>query len=63
MEPPSSSAPAGDAPPPVNYEEPAWAGKPSQGYFLEVLKNGTLIETIALEDRPFYVIGTANDCV
>eukprot|EP01080_Neovahlkampfia_damariscottae_P003269 gene3269-5712_t len=40
------------------YETPAWSSKPTIKYYLEVLKNGTIIDTIKFpENEQFVVIG------
>ncbi|KAJ8952713.1 hypothetical protein NQ318_021031 [Aromia moschata] len=47
------------------YKEPIWSGLPQKAgidYVFEVLKNGTIIETINLMSRPFWVFGRLADC-
>ncbi|XP_069997060.1 kanadaptin isoform X3 [Penaeus vannamei] len=46
---------------PVPYKEPKWSGVPNDNYSFEVLKNGTIVETIAL-NKPFFVIGRLAQC-
>lgn len=48
--------------PPFPYVEPPWSGKPEDNYKLEVLKSGTIIETISLCEQSFYVIGRLPSC-
>ncbi|XP_071483000.1 kanadaptin-like [Diadema antillarum] len=48
--------------PPLSYKEPSWSGLPSQEYHLEVLKNGTIVSRIALNDKPFHVFGRLAAC-
>lgn len=45
------------APPPLEYQPPPWSGEPKHGYSLDVIKSGTLVESIELGEKPFYVIG------
>lgn len=47
---------------PVPYLEPKWGGKPIEGYKLEVLKSGMILEKIDLTERSFYVIGRLPSC-
>ncbi|GJQ69064.1 hypothetical protein Trydic_g6228 [Trypoxylus dichotomus] len=50
---------------PLPYKEPAWSGLPvSEGkhYKLEVLKLGSIIETIDLMGKPYWVFGRLNNC-
>ncbi|XP_042880061.1 kanadaptin-like isoform X2 [Penaeus japonicus] len=46
---------------PVPYKEPKWSGVPSHDYSFEILKNGTIVETVAL-NKPFFVIGRLAQC-
>ncbi|XP_041469517.1 kanadaptin-like [Lytechinus variegatus] len=48
--------------PPLPYKEPSWSGIPSQEYHLEVLKNGTILSKITLNDKPFHVFGRLASC-
>ncbi len=60
---PAAAAPAVDgAPPPraavkSSYEPPAWAALPSAAYFLEMIKDGVVVEKIEISSRPHFVIG------
>ncbi|CAG9859222.1 unnamed protein product [Phyllotreta striolata] len=50
---------------PLPYKEPPWSGLPKSNgkdYIFEVLKNGTIIETINLMDKPFWVFGRLTSC-
>ena len=42
---------------PLPYQEPSWGGLPDKEYCLEVLKNGTIVETIKLVKKSFFVVG------
>ncbi|KAJ8982848.1 hypothetical protein NQ317_016010 [Molorchus minor] len=47
------------------YKEPLWSGLPKttgNDYLFEVLKNGSIIETINLMERSFWVFGRLVDC-
>ncbi|CAH1173882.1 unnamed protein product [Phaedon cochleariae] len=47
------------------YKEPLWSGLPSSlgnEYVFEVLKNGSIIETINLMSRAFWVFGRITSC-
>eukprot|EP01119_Soliformovum_irregulare_P001080 TRINITY_DN10809_c0_g1_i2.p1 TRINITY_DN10809_c0_g1~~TRINITY_DN10809_c0_g1_i2.p1 ORF type:complete len:502 (-),score=124.38 TRINITY_DN10809_c0_g1_i2:24-1529(-) len=39
------------------YNPPVWSAKPPYEYKLDVLKNGTIIETIQIHDKGYYLIG------
>lgn len=45
------------------YEPPPWGlqGKPSISFHLEVIKDGEHIETIALDSRPYFVVGRQRE--
>ncbi|XP_076253695.1 kanadaptin isoform X2 [Rhynchophorus ferrugineus] len=50
---------------PLPYKEPTWSGLPETSgrpYIFEVLKNGTIIETIDLMKKPYWVFGRLNNC-
>lgn len=47
---------------PIPYKEPKWSGLPSSPYSFEVLKSGTIVETITLNDKPFHVFGKLSNC-
>ena len=56
----SASAPA----PPAAYEKPEWSGAPNKEDFpfaLEVLKTGTIIDTVDLSGRELFMIGRLPD--
>ncbi|CAG5127386.1 unnamed protein product [Candidula unifasciata] len=46
----------------VSYEEPEWSGKPEGEYSFDVLKNGSIIDTVSLKTRSFYVFGRLPSC-
>ncbi|KAM8834410.1 kanadaptin [Synchiropus picturatus] len=59
---PSKAPPAGKFPP-LPYSEPAWGGAaPDLSYSLEILKNGTIINTIPLDVKSFFVVGRLPVC-
>eukprot|EP00088_Acartia_fossae_P013771 TRINITY_DN17284_c0_g1_i6.p1 TRINITY_DN17284_c0_g1~~TRINITY_DN17284_c0_g1_i6.p1 ORF type:complete len:800 (-),score=259.20 TRINITY_DN17284_c0_g1_i6:145-2544(-) len=47
---------------PLAYQEPTWGGLSTSKYSVEVLKNGTIIDTIELKDKSFFVIGRLATC-
>lgn len=47
---------------PVPYQEPSWGGMPALPYAVEVIKNGSLVETLPLRDKSFFVIGRLANC-
>ena len=47
----------------LDYTPPGWKGKPPKGAKLEVLKGGSIIETIPLEDKDFFVFGRQEGAV
>lgn len=47
---------------PLPYKEPTWSGIPVAKYCFEVLKEGRIIETTGLSNKPFYVIGRLSTC-
>jgi hypothetical protein len=51
-----------NAPPPLNYTSPEWAGVPPPFHWaLEVLKNGVILETIPFIESKL-VVGRLPDC-
>uniref|UniRef100_A0A8C9VKB1 Solute carrier family 4 member 1 adaptor protein n=1 Tax=Scleropages formosus TaxID=113540 RepID=A0A8C9VKB1_SCLFO len=48
--------------PPLPYAEPPWGGAPPSPYSFEVLKNGTIVDTVPLEGRSFTVVGRLPAC-
>eukprot|EP00118_Oscarella_pearsei_P003968 m.16470 g.16470 ORF g.16470 m.16470 type:complete len:170 (+) comp26959_c0_seq1:44-553(+) len=47
---------------PLRYTEPKWSRLPDEGFSLEVIKSGTLLETITLTSKSFFVFGRLPDC-
>lgn len=49
--------------PPLPYTEPSWGGPPPDTpYSLEILKNGTVVDTVPLTDRSYIVVGRLPVC-
>lgn len=48
--------------PELPYKVPPWSGIPEDPYSLEVLKNGCIISTVNLTDKPFHVFGRLPNC-
>ncbi|XP_001601225.2 kanadaptin isoform X1 [Nasonia vitripennis] len=46
----------------VPYVEPTWSGPPENGYELEVLKSGLILEVIDLTDKNYHVVGRLPNC-
>lgn len=46
---------------PIPYKEPPWGGLGTDKYYLEVLKNGVIIDNIKLT-KSFYVFGRLPSC-
>lgn len=47
---------------PLQYLEPSWGGVPEKGYYLEILKNGSIVDKVLLERKSFYTIGRLPVC-
>ncbi|XP_074096974.1 kanadaptin isoform X2 [Cotesia typhae] len=47
---------------PLPYKEPAWGGTPPEGYKVEILKSGVILDTIDLSKKSFHVIGRLPVC-
>jgi len=47
---------------PLQYLEPSWGGLPNKPYHLEILKNGTIVDTVKLENKSFFTIGRLPVC-
>lgn len=59
---PTKGPPVGKSPP-VPYTEPPWGGKPpTSPYALEILKNGTIVDTVPLTQRSYFVVGRLPVC-
>ena len=49
--------------PPLPYTEPAWGGQPPDtDYAFEILKNGTVVDTVPLTSRSYFVVGRLPVC-
>uniref|UniRef100_A0A8C8FU74 FHA domain-containing protein n=1 Tax=Oncorhynchus tshawytscha TaxID=74940 RepID=A0A8C8FU74_ONCTS len=48
--------------PPVPYAEPPWAGVADVPYSLEILKNGTIVDTVPLTQQSYFVVGRLPVC-
>ncbi|KAM3842144.1 kanadaptin [Diretmus argenteus] len=49
--------------PPLPYTEPPWGGVAAENpYALEILKNGTIVDTVPLTDRSYFVVGRLPVC-
>lgn len=49
--------------PSLRYTEPPWGGNPPEAsYSLEILKNGTIVDTVPLAQRSYYVVGRLPVC-
>nr|XP_043904031.1 kanadaptin [Solea senegalensis] len=49
--------------PPIPYTEPPWGGRASDiPYSLEILKNGTIVDTVPLTHNSFFVVGRLPVC-
>jgi len=46
----------------LQYLEPSWGGVPEKPYYLEILKNGTIVETVKLENKSYFTIGRLPVC-
>ncbi|CAN9502049.1 unnamed protein product [Ophioblennius macclurei] len=59
---PVKAPPAGKFPP-IPYVEPPWGGIPPETpYALEILKNGTIVDTVPLTQRSYFVVGRLPVC-
>lgn len=48
---------------PIPYTEPSWGGKaPDTPYALEILKNGTIVDTVPLTQSSYFVVGRLPVC-
>uniref|UniRef100_A0A3Q2FFR1 Solute carrier family 4 member 1 adaptor protein n=1 Tax=Cyprinodon variegatus TaxID=28743 RepID=A0A3Q2FFR1_CYPVA len=49
--------------PPLPYTQPPWGGPtPEANYALEILKNGTIVDTVPLTHRSYFVVGRLPVC-
>uniref|UniRef100_A0A2C9M7T7 FHA domain-containing protein n=1 Tax=Biomphalaria glabrata TaxID=6526 RepID=A0A2C9M7T7_BIOGL len=44
------------------YKEPEWSGLCEADYTFDVLKNGSIIDTVSLSNKPFYLFGRLPSC-
>ncbi|XP_034713303.1 kanadaptin isoform X1 [Etheostoma cragini] len=59
---PAKCPPAGKFPP-IPYTEPPWGGvAPDIPYALEILKNGTIVDTVPLTQKSYFVVGRLPVC-
>lgn len=47
----------------LNYKEPVWSGKPPEGATLEILKQGSIIKTVHLKDKNYFLFGREQGAV
>jgi pSer/pThr/pTyr-binding forkhead associated (FHA) protein len=52
---------AKDPPPAINYTAPKWSGEPVHPFAFEVIKNGSVVETLDVSSKPFLLIGRQED--
>ncbi|XP_058880528.1 kanadaptin-like isoform X1 [Acipenser ruthenus] len=48
--------------PPLSYTEPPWGGVAETPYLFEILKNGTILDTVELNEKSFIVFGRLPNC-
>ncbi|TSM77416.1 Kanadaptin [Bagarius yarrelli] len=48
--------------PPLPYIEPPWAGVPDVPYTFELLKNGSILDTVPLTQQSYFVVGRLPVC-
>jgi len=49
--------------PPIPYTEPPWGGNaPDVPYALEIIKNGTIVDTVPLAHKSYFVVGRLPVC-
>ncbi|XP_031722603.1 kanadaptin isoform X2 [Anarrhichthys ocellatus] len=59
---PAKGPPVGTFPP-IPYTEPSWGGNaPDVPYALEILKNGTIVDTVPLTLKSYFVVGRLPVC-
>jgi len=47
---------------PLNYVEPYWSSKPIYPYYIEVICDGLLLDTIQLNAKSFFILGRSPHC-
>ncbi|EDV23461.1 Nuclear inhibitor of protein phosphatase 1 [Trichoplax sp. H2] len=45
----------------AKFEPPKWAGKPTAGFHLDVMKNGTLVEKLIIDEKSYYLFGRNSE--
>ncbi|XP_059375381.1 kanadaptin-like isoform X2 [Carassius carassius] len=58
---PAKLPPAGNFPP-LPYTEPPWGSVPDIRYSFELLKNGSILDTVPLTQRSYFVVGRLPVC-
>ena len=48
--------------PSLSYVEPYWSGTPAEAYSLLIVKNGTEIGKLLLDDKPYHTFGRLPSC-
>lgn len=43
------------------FKVPSWAGKPEAGLHLDVIKNGSVLQKLLIDEKPCYIFGRAKD--
>ncbi|XP_065889920.1 nuclear inhibitor of protein phosphatase 1-like [Dysidea avara] len=43
------------------YKPPSWAGKPPPGLHLDVVKNGTVLQKLLIDEKSYYLFGRNKD--
>ncbi|XP_037652321.1 LOW QUALITY PROTEIN: kanadaptin [Sebastes umbrosus] len=60
---PAKGPPAAGKFPPIPYTEPLWGDlAPDVPYALEILKNGTIVDTVPLTEKSYFVVGRLPVC-
>ena len=57
-----STGDGGDQFPSLSYVEPYWSGTPAEPYSLLIVKNGTEIGKLVLDDKPYHTFGRLPNC-
>lgn len=43
------------------FEPPSWSTPPTEEFYFEVLKDGSIVSTLPLSEKPHYTIGRNGD--